>query len=101
MFSFGNIGKLRLGNTQMLVDKIGTFVFRYGYKCVTKESQFTFRFMRGGVSSSNLGRPLFVLEVLTYMSKAIDPGFRQDTPYTDSSILLFFLRSGSCYRFGS
>ena len=48
MFPLGNIGSLRLGNMQMLVDKIGTFAFHYGYKCVTEETQLTFRFMRGG-----------------------------------------------------
>ena len=56
---------------QMLVDKIGTFVFRYGYKCAKKESQLSLRFMRGRVSSPNLSRPLFVLRVLTYISRAV------------------------------
>ena len=64
----------------MLVDKIGTLVFRYGYKCITEESQFTFRFMRGGVSGPILGHPLFVLGVLTYISRAVDPEFGFDTP---------------------
>ena len=80
MFPFGNIGRLRLGNMQMLVDKIGTFVFRYGYKSVTEESQFTFKFMRREVSSPILGPLLFVLRILTYISRAVDPEFRLDTP---------------------
>ena len=78
---------------QMLVDKVGTFVLSSGYKCVTEESQLTFRFIRGGVSSPNLGRPLFVLGVLTYISRADDPGFKLDSPSTHSFILLFSLRS--------
>ena len=40
--------------------------------CVTEESQLTFRFMLGGVSSPNLGRPIFVLRALTYISRAVD-----------------------------
>ena len=73
----------------MLVDKIGMFVFRYGYKGVTEESQLTFGFMKGGASRPNLGRPLFVLRVLTYISRAVDPRFGLDTPFTHSFILLF------------
>ena len=76
MFPFGNIEKLRLGNIQMLVDEIETFVLRYEYECVTEESQLTFRFIRGRVSSPNLGRS----RGLTYISKAVDPGFELDTP---------------------
>ena len=60
---------------------------------VLQRSQLTFIFIREEVSSPNLGRPLFILGVLTYISRAVDPGFGHDTPSTHSLILLFFLRS--------
>ena len=43
MLLLGNIGRLRLDNVQMLINKIGTLVFHYEYKCVTEEGQLSLK----------------------------------------------------------
>ena len=58
MFPFENIGRLRSRNMQMLVDKIGTFVFRYGNKCVTGKS-IIFQIYEGRGTKPKHGLPTF------------------------------------------